>query len=379
MSLLLALLVGAAHACSCGGFWTTTADRCAGSERVFAGTVAGYDWPALYELDWRPVGVRLEVDTVWTGAVPAEVTARTGFGGGHCGLSPAPGTRFLVCDDGVGGAPPSFGFCAPPAFGEYAETVAAGLGAGGPPALVTPRLPGLRDVEATLSSLLGRGALLVPVLPTLFAAGVARVLRSRRPLPAAPARPLRFVLGVGSVALAVLLARLAWGSRDWDWDDLPLRIGAPLILAGVVGAIAGWRGQRRPGRWRDGATALVATGFAVAAIVYAGFVLLHLPVQPPGVVECSDTRAKAFLASLPPKPEWVQGESDRSWEGIKAWKEAVEATEPPSGCADWGLSRMIVRVQDFDEPCVAFPDGVGGRYARCAGQDYLYHSYEWPW
>ena len=140
VALLLLGIVGRptpAGACTCGSFEEPTEDSCRGASRVFAGVVTSYrQSDALTSLfiyrSRNAVLVELAVDRVWKGDVPDLVYTRTGRGGGDCGIQPAPGTRFLVCDDQRSDDPPDYRFCSMPAFGAW--NLEAALGPWRPPA-----------------------------------------------------------------------------------------------------------------------------------------------------------------------------------------------------------------------------------------------------
>ena len=140
VALLLLGIVGRptpAGACTCGSFEEPTEDSCRGASRVFAGVVTSYrQSDALTSLfiyrSRNAVLVELAVDRVWKGDVPNLVYTRTGRGGGDCGIQPAPGTRFVVCDDQAGDAHPDYELCSKPAF--EAWNLEAALGPWRPPA-----------------------------------------------------------------------------------------------------------------------------------------------------------------------------------------------------------------------------------------------------
>ena len=96
------------------------------------------------------------------------------------------------------------------------------------------------------------------------------------------------------------------------------------------------------------------------------------------MVACSDARARALLASLPPRPAWERG---TPWEAfhpkLSAWQETVEAAGGQS-CADASLAPLRVDVNDTAGVCVGYADGTGGTYWRCSEAEQPYYGWEGP-
>lgn len=255
---LLALLVhpSTAAACTCGSFFEPTPEACATAKRVFAGSVAGYRWPTVLDMALRSgdVDVELTIDRVWKGRVPAELWSTTGLGGGDCGISPLPGTRFLFCDDEAAGAPPSFGFCDGGSFAR--ADLEAAHGPSRPP--------------ASALALVGHSA------------------------------PRTLVLG--------------------------------LALAVVIGGLA---------RRRQLAVAVAC----VSVVITLGSLRPYTGADHSGVVRCSIERAEAILSS-------------------DASSLAAAVARTPYACTGWGLATFTVH-----DDCLGFPDGDGGRWWTCRGDD----------
>jgi hypothetical protein len=268
-----------AYACSCGSEATITAEGCANTRRVFAGTIHANRETYLADVLLRgkqPVEVELAVDRVWRGDVPGTVLAYTRDGCCDCGIWVKPGTRFVVCDNEADEAAPEFGSCAHPAFD--APALEAALG----PAL-----------EPSRGFHLGRRVRQLVyiewVLPIALATGVALVGRRKRragppdPLPRAASNaiprslpdgrrlgPLAIVLGVVSIAALGLAMRFgAYASRN----PIALAYG-PIVLATVLGAGIGFEGQRRPSLFRGSSRAYLATLVSIAFVVVLGYVRL---------------------------------------------------------------------------------------------------------
>lgn len=106
---------------------------------------------------------------------------------------------------------------------------------------------------------------------------------------------------------------------------------------------------------------------AVLVVLMAGYVRLHLPVQPAGVVACSEPRAREHLDALVGSAEG-RARDAAAWD---AWERGA-----PAGCADWGLSRMRA---DRRGPSVSFFDGRGGEYRLFRGSSgWVEYGWELP-
>lgn len=374
LGLGLALAGESARACSCAVYDSSPSrERCEGALRVFAGTIAGYDWPLGHELAGS-AQVRLAVDAVWRGDVPSEVVTSTGLGCCACGISPPPGTRFLVCDDEVGDAPPAFSTCSHPRFEPDAERFLDDLGAGRPPA----RGPAFRAPEVR-DALQRHRLLALPVGATLLGALLGRLvgrLRPRATTRRSAARTLGLVLLLGgALVLARLVLRAAlpdsWERVLWVMDGVP-------AIAALVGLALGYRGQRDPGRHGGAGRGFVLACVGVVVVLTAGFARLHAPIQPSDAVACSQERARVYVKTLP-EPVKFDEEDDREARDarLEAYGEALRdaAGRAPFACTDWGLSRMRV---DPSGPCVLFDDGRGGTYRLCVGDERLRFSAEGP-
>lgn len=353
-----------AHACSCAIHnWSPSLAVCEDSRRVFAGTIAGYDWPLIHEYT-SDGAVRIAVDAVWRGDVPDEVVTTTGMYCCTCGISPPPGTPVVVCDDAEGDAPTAFSSCAHPRFEPDPERFLDELGSGRPPA---PSALRWSDVVDALSRhrLLG-----IPIATTLLAALAGRRGRQSSPVPSA-ARTLGRValLGLALVTVRVVLR----ATTPDDWDRCVRVSFATLALATSVGIVLG----HAHGGTRRG---FVVACSAVALVLVAGLARLHLPIQPPGSVECSLERARAYLRTLPVMND-IAAEDDEDRKEfdarLAAHHEALAeaARRAPFACTDWWLSAMWV---DPSGPCVLFNDGLGGTYRLCVSNDYVRYSAETP-
>lgn len=381
--LAVALLAPRALACSCGAWWSPDAVTCRGSARAFAGVVQGYDWPLADSVFGSGPGVRLTVDSVWSGEVPGTVGAVTGFGGGDCGIAPAPGTRFVWCDDAAGHSMVPFDSCGHPAFGEKARSIQADLGPAGAPVASRLRLPDREDLIGFAAVVLAALPRALPYVGAAISALIARRLHTRRPLPLVAPRPRRFAVGLCLLAGAVLAGRLVARHLD-PWEALPAVVLGVIVVATVAGCVVAWRGQRRPSRYGGPLGGLVATVATIGAVQVPGVGRLHFPIQPADAVACSEARAQALLAALPPRPKPSFTWATWSWDGPEwttytaqtaAWEAEIEALEAAS-CTDWGLAPMVVRANDDGGACVGFPDGIGGMYWRCAGEVNGWYGYE---
>jgi hypothetical protein len=324
-----------AEACSCGRFDRLTVESCRGATRVFAGTVARYGWPTAYDgviskfSRSHPVEVELAVDRVWHGDVGTSVATTTGLGGGDCGIHPLPGTRFVVCDDKLGDAPPDYALCSAPAFDDFA--LEAGLeGALGP-----PRMPSMTLWRAGPSW--WRHPLLLPlVLVAVFALiGTRRDTTTDTPL-----RYRVLVLALIACAAGVVAMRAIAYALELHL----LAAFGPVTLAAILGAVVGYRGQRRPGRFAGRFGGLAAAIAFAALPVTLGYAPPHLPWQGDAVA-CSRERAKAILSRAEPLSDAVARE--------------------PYACTDLGMARFRV-VQDR---CLGFADGDGGMWFVCRDGD----------
>lgn len=364
-ALAVELAAEPARACSCAGQEETTLERCRSATWAFAGIVESVQAPYPFELD-GPVVMRLGVDMAWAGEPPAALLAYTG---GPCGwVMPPPGTPYLVCEDadGFNGESMAFGYCWTPLFSEAPE-IRAGLGPGRPP---TASQHLSWQWWRTQEFLLWLAALLVPPgITTVVGAVSGRVIRRVRGSARAPVRGL-VALGVFVIA-ARLVFRAAAPDYPWRGDLVML---ATIGLAALVGLWLGFRGQRRRGGWCGVAAALVGAG----SVLLAGFVRLHVPVQPAGADACSEARAREFLRNVPIDVD-LRDEEERAYgprrspaaelaraEGLANAAEAV-----PYACNDWGLQRMRFEPEQENGPCVDYDDGYGIRYEVCARSPFV--------
>lgn len=367
LGLGLAVLLAAepVRACSCGGFEDTTLARCQAAAWAFAGTIVGSEHPYPFEVDGPTVAVRLRVDTVWAGDPPAELLAYTG---GPCGwVEPAPGTPFVLCRDadGFNGEWTAFGSCWHPRF-DAAPEIRAALGPGRPPTAPAAVAWQWWRAEEFLWAL---GIVLVPVcFSTVLWAGIGRIGRAG----VGSARvPVRVLLGLAAAVIALRLGvRAAWPDEYGRGEGVAV---ATVLLAVVVGGWLGFRSQRRRGGWRGLGAALAGA----EAMLLAGFVRMHAPVQPGGALACSEARAREFLRTVPIWLDLRDDEAEDGW-GLSPGAAAVRAEglrlaaeEVPYACFDWGLQRMRFEPEDVDGPCVTYDDGAGARYKVCARVPYV--------
>jgi hypothetical protein len=342
-----------ARACSCASAtrWPVPAD-CQTARRVFAGTIAGYDWSPAYRVDGTSE-LRLAVDTVWRGEVPARIVVETDTlgGGGSCTLHPTPGQRFLVCDDGEGGEEPAINWCYHPAFADYADELSAALGPGAGPTAPTPfRWPWWTKPERLADEWLALALLAAPFVAAVVSAGVGAFVCLMRPAPPRRMSGRTLLKVLVPLACLVILARLGLAHAiPNEYHRLEYVVLGPPALALLLGVVLGYREVRRGGRALRG---LFVAFAAIAATLAAGFVRLHLPVQPADAVACSEARAREHLRAYPDRKAFDDRESFK--EAVAAW-----ARGAPAACTDWGLSRMRA---DPESDALIFADGRGGVY-----------------
>lgn len=293
VTLVLAVFSPRAEACSCVDFENMHANEalCAGAARIFAGTIAAYDNPLMIDLaetwldpgrGWRDDAnpyVLLEVDTVWQGIAPARTITHTGWGSGDCGIRPAPGLRFLACDDGDGATP--WSFCRGPLVSEGKSDLERSFGPGAAPTPVREGLPRRWGRVRTLAA-----ALFVTAIGALGGLGLSR-LRVRAPVALASwvMFPLALVLVSGS-----LLARRWDQLGDW-W---PPGAVVPIVIAFGAGLAAGLWGQLvAPGRRLAGLLAAMIVAVLPLATTRLS---LHWPWPTDAEILCSIDRARGILA-----------------------------------------------------------------------------------
>ncbi|MEO8704456.1 MAG: hypothetical protein ABI867_30665 [Kofleriaceae bacterium] len=322
MVVVVASAPGEAEACTCGTFERPSVETCSAASRVFAGTIGAYRWPVM--LGAR-VEVELEVDRVWRGDVATRVIARTGAGhAGSCGLTPLPGTRFVVCDDEAGDAAPGFSLCEKPAFA--APELEAALG----PSAPASRMPSVRQRVHRLWT----EPLALPVLALALAALLGRLVR-RQP---SSLRPLFVVAIIGGGVAAVIAMRVLLFTGV-------AALGA-VTIATLLGLVLGFESQRRPFVLGNaGASIVVALG-AVVVVVTLGYWPVQVPWDRPDAVACSRARAQAFLAT---------GEKIR---------------RAPRSCSRWGTGTY-----DVAGECLGVPDGTGGEWWTCRSDAGSYTLY----
>lgn len=349
--LVLLLAPRDARACSCAILSHPSLERCQAADRVFAGTVSSYDWPtAVRATAEDSVTIDVTVDTVWRGAVPARLTVETHpLGGpGSCTVYPAPGERFLACDNEAADAAPIFSVCAGSAMGADAAPLIAGLGPGSAPREPTSRStrrPWWADPQRLKASTKELLLLALPFAVALLGAGLGALLS--RIWPKKQARPsLRRLALVLLAAAAIVIAARVTLHRTLPPERLLfdcVTLG-PSAAACLFGLIIGARAQRRGPR---GVRGLAFALVAVAVVLTAGYARLHLPVQPVDAVACSEARAREHLRAYPrgePRDaalEWARG--------------------APRACTDWGLA-PIVADEASASPALGFADGRGGMY-----------------
>jgi hypothetical protein len=345
-----------AHACSCGSFDELSVARCSASKRVFAGTVARYNWPSAFDLvrdSRQPVRVELDIDSVWKGELPTTLFASTGYGCCDCSIAPVVGTRFVVCDDEAADAAPSFEMCSAPAFD--APALEAALGPAKQP---FTRLTLGRDGRS-----LTEDVLTIPMIAVVIAALLGRIARRRR-----TRRSLRWrtlALGLFACGVITVALRLVAHVRHNFW----LSALGPAALATVLGCVIAFEGHRRrvapapnvraivARRWvLRGPSPLAAAFLTVAFVVWVGYRPAHVPWDQPGAIECSRSRAEAILAKLAPDEE---------------------IGELPRACTDWAHGSY----DKIGDRCLGFPDGDGGEQWTCIGDSGLVQrlSFEQPW
>jgi hypothetical protein len=332
---------------------------------VFAGTVGRYQWPLLFG---QTSEYELEVETVWRGEVTRQIVVRTSTlsGAGSCEYHPTPGERFVVCDNEQGAAEPAVSWCYHPAFGEYAEALAAGLGPGAEPAPAPWRRPWWTEGAQLIA--MWRELLLLagPFAAAFLSAGIGAFVGVVWPRPRRTMSVRTLLKVLASIACVVIAARvgLAFAVPE-EHDRIRWVVLGPLALATAVGVVLGFLEVRRGRRALRG---LFIAFAATATTISAGFVRLHLPVQPANAIACSEARAREHLRGF---PDWrAHGEDrERYQAAVAEW-----ARRTPAACTDWGLSRMHA---DPWFRSLRFPDGRGGQYA-VQGEYPMGYSWEVP-
>lgn len=356
-----------ARACSCSRLDVPSVERCRTAAQVFAGTVEAAQFPRLFEQD-RTTALQLRVDTVWRGTPPAALLAYTSP---PCGgwISTPPGTPFLICDDEPDGTWTVFGTCGQPWFGDSSE-LRATLGPGSPPTAPPVLAWQPWRTEEFLWSL--AAILVVPLIGVGLGAMVGR-LRGRIPGPSTS--PIRRLLALAGVLLIVrlLLREVPAGIEQWG-DIWQTQYATTILLATLVGLWLAHRGQRRGG---PSGLPLLGAGL----ILVAGFVRLHLPLQPADAVACSEARAREFLRTVPIQLDLHDDErdGDERWRprpdtAVYAESLRLAAESVPYACTEWGLRRMRFDPAPYEGPCVEFDDANGGTHVVCARRpDTTYH------
>lgn len=342
--LLLILLTAPSHACSCVALQRASLERCQDSAVVYGGRVAGYQWPSGPSPLSEEVRVGLQVDSVWKGEATERIFTHTGWGGGDCGIHPAPGTAFVVCESKV--RSPHFHLCDAPALGEDAEALMLALGDGAQPTPWTP--PARLDQALIALEKMWPVALqssLLFFICMLVGSGTGRLVAPRhRPRAWTIAATLSLVL-----ALAGWLFWCALGQSYWSYTEGP-RWGV-LVAAALQGAVLG----RSPvsGRLRAALSLLVLVSLALA-LLPRGRASMVWDLEE---VTCNTQRAQRLLQD--------QGDLEQTY---TAWRE-----EPPKTC---GAQHYWPR-QSGTKLCLSFEDENGGRTTLCgknAAQEHRFAS-----
>lgn len=313
LALAWLLLAPRAEACSCVHVGWPDEARCAAASRVFAGTVLSADWPLAMDvlpdelgptrrlIDDPGVSVLLGVDTVWRGEADARMVTRTGFGGGDCGISAIPGTRFLVCDDRTG--PVAWSFCAQPLLSDGPSDLEISLGEGHPPGPARAHHPFRWGRVVTLAGAWGAVG-----LGALLGLGLARF-----GFRISPKRRSKVFIAVLGLVVLVSLAARAW---DETLELFPVGTWLPVLLALGVAPLAGLAGQLAPRGQR--LVGLLAALVIASAPLAASRLSLHWPWPSEAAILCSVERARLLLQR----------------------REQDGHTETGRACTDFGLARF---------------------------------------
>ncbi len=372
LALAVQLAPEPARACSCARFDTPTVERCRTAERVFAGTVEAVEFPWLFELDGATTS-RLRVDTVWRGQPPAALLAYTAPPCGGWVTAP-PGSPFLICDDDADGTWTSFGMCRQPRF-DAAPEIRATLGPGRPPTAPPVLAWQPWRSEEFLWSL--AAILALPLIGVGLGALIGRLRGRIAGTARSPIRRL-FIL-TGTILVLRLLLREVPVADQQLWDRWLTQYAAIVALATLVGLWLAHRGQRR-----GGPTGLPLLGAGLTLV--AGFVRLHVPLQPADAVACSEARAREFLRTAPIDLDFRDDEraDHERWRAspataaVRAEHLRLAAEAVPNACSEWGLRRMRFDPDAHDGPCVEFDDALGGTYRLCARREPTEYHVERP-
>jgi len=115
-------------------------------------------------------------------------------------------------------------------------------------------------------------------------------------------------------------------------------------------------------------------------LLFAGFVRLHVPIQPADAVACSEARAREFLRTAPIGYNFREDESQEWYSSpatVAVEEEALRIAHAavPYACADWGLRRMRF---DPYRTCLEYEDGLGGTLLKCVDASEDRYTVEGP-
>ncbi len=330
--LLLILLTAPSHACSCASLHRASIESCQDSSVVYGGRVAGYQWPSGPSALSEEVRVGLQVDRVWKGQVSERVFTHTGWGGGDCGIHPAPGTPFVVCENEA--STPHFRLCDAPALGEQAEALMLAFGDGAAP---SPWKPPERAHQVQVALEKMRPAAIRSTL--LFFISMLVGLGSRR-IRAPKDRPKSWTIAATLAVLAMLGCWLFWceqGQSYWSYTNGPSwGLG---VTSALLGAVLGRSSVSGP--LRAALSLLVLVSLALALLPKGRDSMVWDLEQ----VTCNTQRAQGLLQD--------QGDLESTY---NAWRD-----EPPKTCGEQNYWPRQIGTQ----LCLSFEDDNGGRTTLC--------------